>query len=481
MKDEKKLSEQNKEEIVTGKHSGESSYSEESLHDELEKLAETFRQELKKAQEMSDEEFEEVYADELGVIPEEELCACCGEKRRDKSFGENYEYCADCRKAMCKYPLSVPGVLAAIVMVGLAIFSIINFASDFDGYDLVYRADKNRSDKKLSSAMTYYDNALAFFDEEEIVPKNVMLDYAEVMFSCMENGTTTMGYVSALLEDALSDFEMNLLVYSKAKNLYYENKIIYQTMQEFYTVVQNEEYSDFKAGDDEMYEKIMAEVLAIKDKELTVESPDGKTSEKIPADEATVRFCQYMFAYTAEKFDESYEYMKMVKDLAPSYYWLYAYEMGMAQLQSGEYSEARDLADLMINQNVENPDGYCLRSAVDRMNKRYTKAVKWVDDGLKHNPSNAELYRFKAMALCASGDYKEAKEAIDTAIETQNYAMAYMTAIVIETELGNSETVKEHKKFLKEQEIELTEKMNKYLDGEITATEMFTEGTGDVQ
>ena len=56
-----------------------------------------------------------------------------------------------------------------------------------------------------------------------------------------------------------------------------------------------------------------------------------------------------------------------------------------------------------------------------------------------------------------------------------------MTSIVIENELGNTDRVQELKDELKEQEVELTEKMNNYLDGKITATEMFTEGTGDVQ
>ena len=72
-------------------------YSDKSLDDELERLAQTFRQELKKAQAMSEEELIkngiviQQYEDDDGVIPEEELCQCCGEHRRDKSFGENYE------------------------------------------------------------------------------------------------------------------------------------------------------------------------------------------------------------------------------------------------------------------------------------------------------------------------------------------------------------------------------------------------------
>lgn len=481
MKDEKKLNEQNKEEIVTGKYSGEKSYSEESLHDELEKLAETFRQELKKAQEMSEEEFEEVYADEEGVIPNEELCACCGEKRRDKRFGENYEYCGDCRKAMTRYPLSVQGVLVAIVMIGLAIFSMINFATDFVNYDYVYKAEKCRSKNELTSAINNYDSAIAAFLEEEILPKRVMIKCAQSAFETMDGGISSMSYVSSLIEEALSELEAKIPIYNGVMKLYDENKVIMTTMQEFYTLIQNEEYSEYKPGDKEMYDKIMADIEALANKEVTVTSVDAKTSKKVKADEATVRFCQYMFAYTSEEFDDSLKYMYMVRDLKPTYYWLYGYELGLAELQSGNLNEARKLAKEMLRQNVEDADAYSLNSSIDRMKKNYDKAVKWADDGIKYNPQNAELYRFKAMALCADGDYKNARIAVDTAIEMQDYALAYMTSIVIENELGNKTRVQELKDELKEQEVELTEKMNDYLSGKITATEMFTEGTGDVQ
>lgn len=481
MKDEKNLNERNKEEIVTGKYSGEKSYSEESLHDELEKLAETFRQELKKAQEMSEEEFEEVYADEEGIIPNEELCACCGEKRRDKSFGENYEYCADCRDAMTRYPLSIQGILVAIVMVGLAIFSVINFASDFSKYDLVYKGDKCHSEKKLVSAVNNYDSAVAAFLEEEILPKRVMLKCAQGAFETMDGGISSMNYVSTLIEEALNEVEAKLPLYNGVMKLYDENAVIKATMQEFYNLIQKEEYAKYEPGNDELYKTIMADIEALLNKKVTVTSVDAKTSKQVASDEAIVRFCQYMFAYTSEEYDDSLKYMYMVQDLAPSYYWLYGYELGLAELQSGNLNEARTLAKKMLEQNVENADAYSLNSSIDRMKKNYTKAVKWADDGLKYNPDNAELYRFKAMAFCAEGDYENAKKAADSAIEIQSYALVYMTSIVIENELGNTDRVQELKDELKEQEVELTEKMNNYLDGKITATEMFTEGTGDVQ
>ena len=142
-------------------------YSNKALNDELQRLADTFKQELKKAQAMTEEELIksgiiiQQYEDEDGVIPEEELCQCCGEQRRDKSFGENYEYCRKCREAMRTYPLSIPGIIALAAMVFVAVVSVFGFASDYSVYDTVRKADNYVSEKKLYSAISTYDEAIS--------------------------------------------------------------------------------------------------------------------------------------------------------------------------------------------------------------------------------------------------------------------------------------------------------------------------------
>ena len=481
MKDEKELSAEQKEEIVTEKYSGEKSFEETALKDELEKLAETFRQELNKASEMSEEEFEEAFADELGIIPEEELCACCGEQRRDKSFGEHYEYCADCRSAMKKYPLSAQGIIAAIVMVGLAIFSVLSFAFDFEGYDYAYKAEKLRAEKKLTSAANSYDTAITKFMEKGILPKRIMLNCASVAFQTMDGGMSSMEYVSNVIEEALTETETKLPLYNGVMKLYEENKLLYATLNEFYTLIQNEKFAKYQPGNDELYKEMMAEIEALVDKEVTVTQYDKSTSKKVKADECMVRFCQYMFAYTSEEYDDAMEYMRMVQKLRPSYYWLYGYELGMAELQSGKPSQARALAENMLEQNIENGDAYALHSAIDRLAGNQEKAIEWADKGIAIIPENAELYRYKAMSLCVMGDYEKAKTEIDKAIEIQEYPLAYMVSIIIETELGNNDTARTYQKTLEMQGVSLTDKMNKYLKGEITAEKLFTEGTGDVE
>ncbi|MEE1504495.1 MAG: tetratricopeptide repeat protein, partial [Acutalibacteraceae bacterium] len=250
---------------------------------------------------------------------------------------------------------------------------------------------------------------------------------------------------------------------------------------EFYYLVNDEKYADYDFKNKEQYEEFMTAIGSIIDKQITVVSIDKKTSQLVPSSEAMVRFCQYMFAYSNGYYEDSYQYMNRVYELEPSYLWLYAYELGMAELQSGNRDKAQVLADALYNSNVELADAYALQSSIARMSGNNKKAIKWAEDGIKNGSDNIELYRIKAMAYVADGDYEKAKEAIDTALESDKYGLLCMTAIVVENELDNKDRVKELKDIMKDNDMEISEKTKKYLKGEISAQEMFTEGTGDVE
>lgn len=462
-------------------------YSNKALDDELQRLAATFKQELKKAQAMSEEELIkngiiiQQYEDEEGVIPEEELCQCCGEQRRDKTFGENYEYCKKCREAMKRYPLSFYSIVTLAVMVFVAVLSVFSFVADYNIYDTVRKADKYLAENKLDSAVENYDSAIVYFDEKEILPQKLYLKTAEIVFEKMSDGIYSMGEVQYRIKKALSQFEINLPLYAEYEYMHTESQVLYATMDEFYNVIYDEKYAEFDGKDQKTYEAIMTDIGSIIDKQVTVTSLDGKTSKMVSSSPAMVRFCQYMFAYSMDKYDDSYGYMQEVCELEPSYVWLYAYELGMVELQKGNIEEAKTLAEAILLRNAENVDGYVLSSSIARMTGNIKEAISVADEGIEINPDYAELYRIKAMAYIANGEIDNAKKCIDQALELKEYELSYMVSLVVENELGNKDKVKEIKESLKDHDVELTEKMQKYLKGKITAKQMFTEGTGDVK
>ncbi len=480
MEDEKKYLNDEKEEVVLEKQSSQSEYTQSELNEELEKLAQTFRDELKKASELSQEEFEEAYADELGIIPDEELCECCGERRKDKAYGESYQYCSVCRENMKRYPLSVSSIFIAIMLVAVAVSSIFTFTQDFYGYDLMYKARTASKEGKLSTALSYYDRVIEEFSGAEINPKNAYLESAEIISKNMDDGMLSMSDISDRINNALTEFEFNLPIYYEYVGLREESIIQQGTLEKFYEIVSKEEYADFSPENEEMYKEIMTEIGSLIDEEIGVLTTDGEKTFMMPADKSIVRFCQYMFAYTSEQYEDAYKYIKEAEELAPDEYWLYAYELGMVELQWGKPDEAKELAQALLNENKENPDAYVLYTSIYRMAGKYNNAVKWANKGIEIAPDNSELLRYKAMALCADGELEEAKKAIDEALN-QEYGLVYFTAIVIENELGNDDTVKEYKARLKEENVEFSDRMKDYLKGKITAVELFTEGTGDVQ
>jgi tetratricopeptide (TPR) repeat protein len=295
----------------------------------------------------------------------------------------------------------------------------------------------------------------------------------------MPDGPASMQEAAELLESSLSDFESNLPLYKSRVDARNEVLVMYGTMQEFYNIVNSEEYENIV--DESVYDEVLAKIDAIVDMKITVKSIDGKKSEDFPADEAVVRFCEYMYTYTAGHHEESYEYMKMVEELKPEYLWLYAYEMGVVEAQTGNLKDAEKLADKLYNMNKETSGAYCLYSSIERLKGNYDKAVEWADEGIENCPADTELLRNKAMALVCDGDAKTAKKVIDEAKGYEENGLLYMVSVVIENELGNKDEVKELVTYIEENGVSVTDKVNDYLKGKITVEELFAEGSGDIE
>ncbi len=464
------------EEKAAKKFSGEKAYKKSELDEELEFLAQTFRDELKKAKEEQGEEF---FEDDEGVISEDELCECCGECRKDKSFGENYPYCAECRDAMTRYPVSWYNVVITVAIVVLSVVSCATFFGDFNGYYYTYLGKRAESQRRMSTAITNYDTAISFFDKEEINAKGVKLSCADAVYETMNEGVSSMDRVSDLVSDALSEFDTKLPVYKSYVDLRDEVMVLYGTMQEFYLVVNDEKYADFE--DKEVYEEAMTAIGALIDEDIQVKSMYGNSLKTYPADEAVVRFCQFMFAYTAGNHEDSYQYMRKVEELKPGYLWLYAYELGLVDAQTGDVESAKKLAQAMYENDIEYYGSYCVYACAERLSGKLDKSISWADKGIANVPDSSEIRRHKAMTLALKGELAEAKTVLEEANNLEQNGLLSITLLVVENELGNTEEVEEIKKYLDENGVEIPQRTQDYLNGKLTLQGLFGEGTGDIE
>ena len=458
-------------------------YNEQTLNDELEKLAETFRTELKKAQESESAAGELIQQlDDENTVNPEDLCSCCGERERDRSFGENYEYCAECREAMKHYPIEFYRFIIAFAVIFAAVISVLCFSAEYEGFSGVKKARAAVGENRRTAAVEYYTAAKEFFDGEDCDSDFISLETAKQISAIMPTGLTSMNEIVSYVEDALGPVSSRLPVNSSYVKMRENALVLSSTLQAFYGIVQKEEYAYFDGTDKETYEKIMTEIGSLIDQSALI--PDiGKTEKnvEVPYDEGMVRFAQYMFAYSAGNFEDAYYYIKLVKETKPEYIWLYAYELGIIEVQQGNFDEAEKLADELEKTDADDVFSCEVRAFSARMQHKFEKSVEYCDKALAIKETASDLYRQRAMAYILLEDYDKAIESVKTGLSYEEYAALYCVYYVAAVEKGDTALAEELAAKIDSFDIDPGERMQSYMDKKITAYELFAEGTGEIE
>ncbi len=480
MKDEKELksSAAEAEEIIEAELNKSVDYEQQRLNEELEKLAETFRTEMQKARDEGEKFFDEDEDD--NGIPKEELCECCGKRARDTSVSEDYAYCAECREAMKKYPFNMSSIVTAIAVVIVAVFGILGFVTDFEGYFLAKNAkDANRNDEK-NTAVENYVAACTVFEEKAVVPKLLYRESAENIFSTLPEGVKSFYHVTEIIDSSMNPVEAKLPIFKGYMDLRNRAATMYATFNAFYAIYNNMEYTGLTPEDEEKVLKLYNEIDALNGKELTIEDVNGDEIT-VTHDEAAILFSKFMFAYSFGQHEKAYECLKALDENYPELISMYGYELAVLEIQSGNFKDANSLAKRLITLNKEDSSTYDIYAYSYRMKGDYDKSVAFADLGIEMEPSNTDLYRQKAIALLLKGDKREALTVIEEGIAQGDYPIMQCVCIIIANENGDTKKVEEMKAKLDEYNIELPEKVQKYLAGELSYKKLFTEGTGDIE
>lgn len=467
----------------------------DSLEKELSELTRLFREELKKAEEQkkaeeeAGEEFELIQqlddipeGDGEEKIPEEELCACCGERARDRSISPNYEYCAECRENMRKYPIGIHHTVTAVAVIICAVISVMTFGVDLEGYNYARLAKKSERKGELTSAVSYYDDAIECFEDNSVACKILKLKSAECIYATLPSGAKSISETASRIEENLSAFEAKLPFYKKYVNIRNSALSQYAALEQFYSVMGNEEYSGFDGTDGEIYSKMQAELegLVGTTTEITAIG-DSKEKTEVVYDEGMLRFAQYMLAYSCKNDEDAYRYITLMKEASPEAVCLYGYELSLGEIKKGNLDAAAQLTDAMLENNAEDANAYIIKSALKRLSGDADGALDVSEEGLKIDETNADLYRQKAMALILKGDFDGALESAEAGIGYSQYGALYYVYFVAATEKGDAAAISSAKEQIDALGIGYTDRMTAYVNGTLSAKQLFSEGTGDVE
>ena len=482
MKDEKNSnpSASEAEEKIEAKLDKSEDYEQQQLNEELEKLAETFRAEMKKAKEGKESVLDELgVKDDLG-IPKDELCECCEKRKRDTSVSEDYPYCSVCREGMKKYPFNVSSIVTAIAIVVVAVFGVLGFITDFEGYNLAKAAKEADRNNEKYTAVENYVAACTIFEEKAVVPKLLYRESAENIFVTLPNGVSSLYQVTEIIDSSMSSIEASLPIFKGYIDLRNKAATMYGTFNSFYAICNNVEYSTLTSEDKDQVLKLYNEIDALIGKEFTIEDVNGDDLT-VAYDEAAVLFSRFICAYSFDMNDKAYESLKELDEKHPELISMYGYELAVLNIQSGNFKAANSLAKRLVELNKEESSAYDIYTYSYRMKGDYDKSIAFADLGLEVDPANMDLYRQKAITLLLKGEKKEALAVIEEGLALGESPLMQCICLIIANENGDAKKVEEMKSKIDEYGIDLPEKVQKYLAGELSYKKLFTEGTGDIE
>lgn len=477
------------------------------LRTEMEELAKTFQEELDKAkaeeeilanerekeQEMLIQELEDNIDTESEIpedIPEEELCECCGEKRRGTKENPDSPYCRDCERGLRRYPFEPVKVIIALIIIGLSVFACIRFTDNAKVYASSARAQHLFKQNKLYSAYSAYQTAI---DDMENAEVNGELVY--------QRAVRNMLLINMLddipqYEDKFKMFELKLPHFRSAYDTF--------TTFEGFRVTQldgNETlYSEFQkieeAGGDysqlpfaELVGKLDALLSVTTEESYKYQASLAEGAEESPDypvkvehyDETMINFLKFYAAALSEQDEEvQISYLEAVRAAHPELTWLYSAFLGDLYNRTGKDISA--LCEQLEKHNAEDELPDVIRVTAYRIGKNYTDAIALAQKNIdKQSSYTYEFYRQQALCYLAQGDYSKAYSAASESYAAYNYSIQVCnTYALCGLAAGKTEAYDEIAKVYAENSVTMSQEVEDFKNGATDLETILTKGDFDI-
>ena len=463
---------------------------EDELVQELEGIRDLLQQELDKAgDEPLIQELDEIAAEEDAPeeIPEEERCQCCGEKRRDTSFGEDYPYCADCRAVMKASPLRLPAVLMLILMFIVAGASLYFTSLYTLDYSTLIEGETHFETRELTDAAALLSSYMSQKQGAELAGPTDFADaYSITAVKHLAETFTEMGY--------LGDANEILTTYLGEKALQRPWNKKYLAITEDYAALKDTSTAINEIMQDVLYYGVTDIDYEERDEQLqsllAEQNEDG--SPKYNA--AFVEFYRYVLLDLQESKPEAMlEQLQTVQNLdGNEHQWMYLPTMADLASKIGDEALTKQYADACLAINSQEATAYKAMANVYRFKDEpdAEKILEVAKDAESHLtggsivPTYQELY---AIGYLLQDDYEKAMQAMEAYMNYTNSSTGYPAYSVSSCNLyalcsvlcENQEGYDEMASVFATAGMEPSALIKQYQDGKITLTELLQDDGGD--
>lgn len=434
--------------------------SEESEENGEEKADEPFIQELDEIEEEAVEE----QKDEQ--ISEQDLCLCCGEKRRDTSFGDDYPYCTDCRSLMKSNPLNPIGVIALIFTILVSGLSLGIAVKNVDDYDTLLNAQSAYSSGYLIDSVTYYQSYFNSKTDDDVSMKAVKNTV---------NAMASLGYYSnanSLVETYFSQAQLKMPWNKKYAKIKDEYTVLTKT-----TELINTEFSEALNDGDFDYEE------EIKKADKLIE----ENKESGEYDVTFLEYAKYLLMLISNKdSDTQLEQLKKIEEIDNGEHpWIYVNYILNAYAKAGDVENAEIYFNKCIDLNRQEMTAYNYYANVYRFcDKVDADKIIEIADTAKSvcsSSSYPEYYRIYALGYALKGDYESALNNITLCLSNcQPTVSDYNLYALLSLAADDDEGYDEAKTTLETYGYSLSSDINKFKKGKLTIEQILTDKEGDI-
>lgn len=488
----------------------------ENYRDEMDELVRIFKEELDKAREEAEDE-EEFDVDSIEIegydpksvsldekrkvlVDFDNNCECCGERPRGTKKNPDSVFCEECEAILEKYPYDWKGLVSVIVVLGVLILGLINFAIDTPAFSYMKNGDKQFKANNIYSAVSDYDMAEACIEE------GVRTDYKKLYAKQI-----LAGYKAADMEvvmNALPYFDEDTLkriAFKDIAGIDEEIKVMQATMmviQQHIETFSADEYDKIIAALDSLSgKKIYEKNGAFYDEMNTEYTPDG-TEKVYICDESWLNIYKYAAAQANGKDDAvMIEYLE--KSLGYTEYVdrIWTTVLASAYVGTEQFDKAEALVEEIKTSNNEGVDDNLIMSMLYRYrDKDYQRAVDTCVEGLNSLAALEDGYNLvaeigytlsmqKTLNLIMLGKYTEAYESaeecctyqMDSIGTTDSQSRDLWAILALATQ--NNEKYKEFESEIKESGeygVPFSKDVTDYKDGKITLEEIVMSGRYDL-
>lgn len=410
---------------------------------------------------------------------EPEMCILCGEKPADKSFGENYDLCADCRQSLIKSPLRFKGFVALIAILVLGVWGMMFLGSQLTTLEAVEQGYTYLEQNKPESALE------SIASQSNIGWKTA----SKVAELCYEMGSVDdVSYlVDMFFYDKTNVEEGEVLTWADKVGKSDINAPWNKKIKKTYAFVT--EVSDYANKHSELFYKYYEQLYygEITEKEIPYDELIKQYSDKLAAAEnnhekGIINYYMLALSSICEKDAETQlKYCSAVAENAPECTWLYQDNLITLYIQTGDYTKADERIAKLREKNPESLYADRYEAISLRYQGKYDEAMegfKAILEGEALNDAYYDVYYDALVCEFLAGNYEEAYEYASACFNDQYYLTPESVNFyaLLSKKLGKDSGYNAVVEFLKGYDMKISPSVDKFISGEITTEQLIQNG-----